>query len=94
LELGLPAVETPESNSSQSATLPPWPRRRSDVAALGQLGVSFDHLERRFLAFAPEADVKLVLADVKITHRKVRQPSGKERVNIKLVARRIRKESS
>ena len=79
---------------SQIAASPPLFRLGRDVAALGQLGVSFDHLERRFLAFAPEADVKLVLADVKITHRKVRQPSGKERVNIKLVARRIRKESS
>src|SRR5258708_29929141 len=40
-----------------------------DVAALDQLGVSFGHLERRLLALAPEADVKLVLADAKITYR-------------------------
>ena len=78
---------------SQIAASPPLFRLGRDVAALDQLGVSFDHLERRFLAFAPEADVKLVLADVKITHRKVRQPGRKDRVNIKLVTRRIRKES-
>src|SRR5258708_27569048 len=64
-----------------------------DVAALDQLGVSFGHLERRLLALAPEADVKLVLAYAKITYRKVRQPARKEGIDIKLVTRRIRKES-
>jgi hypothetical protein len=36
-----------------------------DIAALYQLGIALDHLELGFLALAPEADVELVLADLK-----------------------------
>ena len=64
-----------------------------ELAAFDQLGVSLDHLKRRLLVLTPEADVKLVLADAKIAHRQVRQPCRKQRVDIQLVARRIRQES-
>ncbi len=51
-------------------------------ALLGFLpGAPRNKLYARFLAFTPEADVNFVLADVRITHRKVGQPGGKERVN-------------
>src|SRR6516165_6220128 len=66
---------------------------RCDVAAIDELRVSFDYIKRRFFALAPEANVKLVLADAKITDGKIRQPGGKERVDIELVARSVRQES-
>ena len=53
-----------------------------NVAALDQLGVSLDDFKRRLLALAPEADVDLVLADAKITHRQVREPCRKERIDV------------
>ena len=78
---------------NQIAASPEFGGLERDVAALDQLGVSFDHLECRLLALPPEADAKLVLVDVKITHREVWPPDRKDGVDIKLVMRRIRKES-
>src|SRR5262245_24467209 len=63
------------------------------IAALDQLGVPLDHFKRRLLALDPEPDVYLMLADAKIAHRQIRQPSRKRRVDIELIARGIREKS-
>src|SRR5262245_47913768 len=60
------------------------------VTALDELGVSLDDFECRRIAFGPEADVQFMLSDAKVTHRQVRQPVRKRRIDIELIARRIR----
>src|SRR5215831_20045789 len=59
------------------------------VAAFDQLGVSFGDFKRRLSALGPEPDVKFMLADAKIAHRQIRQPSRKRRVDIELIARGV-----
>ena len=39
-----------------------------NVAALHQLGITFEHFERGLLALAPKADVELALTDPKVLH--------------------------
>src|SRR5215472_4282588 len=64
-----------------------------DITPLYQRVVSLDHLEGRLVSLAPKANVKHMLANAKIVHRKVRQPGGKVWVNVKFVVRRSRQES-
>ena len=60
---------------------------------LHQLGVSLDYLKGCLLSLTPKTNVKHMLADAKIMHRKIRQPSGKIWVDLEFVLRRSRKES-
>src|SRR6516162_3692367 len=64
-----------------------------EIATLHQLGVSLDYLKGCLLSLTPKTNVKHMLADAKIMHRKIRQPSGKIWVDVKFVVRRSRKES-
>src|SRR6202022_4339900 len=63
------------------------------ITALYQLGITLDHLERGILSLAPEADVELALSDTEVVNGEVRQPFRKRRVDIELVARRIRQKA-
>src|SRR5499427_1814574 len=65
----------------------------SDIATLDHLAVSLDHVKCRLLSLAPKTNVKQMLTDAKIMQRKVRQPCGKVRVNVKFVVGRIWRES-
>src|SRR5215475_10132724 len=65
----------------------------SYVAAFDELRISLDDLKCRGIAFGPEADVKLMLADAKIAHRQIRQPIRKRRINIEFIARSVREKS-
>src|SRR6185312_14808076 len=49
-------------------------------------GVTLEHLEQRFVAVAPELDVKSVTADAKIEQRQVGQPLRQQRVDIQFSA--------
>jgi hypothetical protein len=48
------------------------------------------YFKRRLLALDPEPDVKFMLAEAKIAHRQIRQPSRKRRIDIELIAGGIR----
>src|ERR1700736_290223 len=63
------------------------------ITALYQLGITLDHLERGILSLPPDADVELVLSDTEVVNGEVRQPFRKRRVDIELVARRIRQKA-
>src|SRR5262249_31654822 len=54
---------------------------------------SLEDFKCRGVAFGPEADVQLVLADAQVAHRQIRQPVRKRRIDIELIARRIRLKS-
>src|SRR5215813_5210190 len=60
------------------------------VTALDELGVSLDDFKCRGVAFGPEADVELVLADAEVAHRQIGQPVRKRRIDVQLIAWRIR----
>src|SRR5262249_54979137 len=70
-----------------------FPTHGSDIATLDHLAVSLDHVKCRLLSLAPKTNVKQMLTDAKIMHRKVRQPCRKVRVNVKFVVGRIRQKS-
>jgi hypothetical protein len=63
------------------------------IATLDQAGITLDHLERGFLALAPEADVQLVLAETEVVDSEVGQPFRQRRVDKEPVARRIRQKA-
>src|SRR5262245_28122302 len=67
--------------------------RGSELTAFDELGVSLDYFKLRFIAFGPEPDVELVLADAKIVHPQIWQPVRKRRIDIELIAGRIRLKS-
>src|SRR4029434_4781795 len=49
----------------------------SHPTALDRLGIAAQHLELRLFAFAPEANVELVLIHAKVKDCEIRQPAGK-----------------
>src|ERR1700730_14268413 len=63
------------------------------IAALYEVGITLDHLESGIPPLAPEADVELVLADAEVVNGQVGQPLRQQRVDIELVAWRIRQKA-
>src|SRR5262245_21665090 len=64
-----------------------------DIAVFDELGVSLDDFKCRRIALGPEADVQFMLSDAKVAHRQIGQPVRKRRIDIELIARRIRLKS-